>query len=193
MFQILDLASAYPWLMPLLIIWTIPWKGYALWKAAKAGSKVWFVVFLVANTIGLLEILYIFIFSKRGKKQPEPALAQHHESMKHDQGATINYEYFQKIHLRVARILDADRVVGSEKLIKLQLDLGDEERQIVAGIGKAYAPENLKGREIVIVANLEPRSLMGIQSQGMLLAASIGDLPTLLMPEKEVAPGSKIQ
>jgi methionine--tRNA ligase beta chain len=103
----------------------------------------------------------------------------------------INFEEFQKVELKVAKIISAERVEGSEKLLKLQVDLGEEKRQIIAGIGKAYEPENLIGREIAIVANLEPRVLMGLESQGMVLAASDSDgRPVLLSPNKEVAPGS---
>lgn len=112
----------------------------------------------------------------------------------------INFEDFKKIELRVAKILGAERIEGSEKLLKLQLDAGDKDeaglsavRQVIAGIGKVYAPENLIGREIVIVANLEPRKLMGLESQGMLLAASDKQGPVFLMPEHEVPPGSGIK
>lgn len=105
----------------------------------------------------------------------------------------INYDDFQKIDLRVAKILEAEKVAGSEKLVKLQIELGEEKRQIVAGIGKAYSPEDLINREIVIVANLEPRQLMGEASQGMLLAASTDEGPILLQPDKEVPSGTNIQ
>ncbi len=107
----------------------------------------------------------------------------------------ISIEDFKKAELKIAKILSAERVEGSEKLIKLKVSLGEEEeRQLVAGIGKAYEPEALIGKEIVIVANLEPRTLMGEESQGMLLAASEGDgLPVLLAPEREIAPGSSVR
>ncbi len=121
---------------------------------------------------------------------------------------TIHYDDFAKLELRVANVEAAERVQGSEKLLKLQLDLGEfGKRQIVAGIGRAYAPEQLVGTQIVIVFNLEPRTLMGIESQGMLLAAVPGegsrggtstgiasgqDGASLLRPERPVPPGSKI-
>ncbi len=104
----------------------------------------------------------------------------------------ITFEEFKKIELRVAKILEAQRVEGSDKLLKLSIDIGEEKRQIIAGIGKKYEPQDLTGREIIIVANLEPRVLMGFESQGMLLAANDAG-PVLLMPEKEVPPGSTIQ
>ena len=104
----------------------------------------------------------------------------------------ITIDDFKKIDLRVAKIITAERVQGSEKLLKLQVNMGEEQRQIVAGIGFAYSPEALIGKEIIVVANLEPRLLMGVESQGMLLAAG-NDHPVLLQPEKEVTPGSPIR
>ncbi|MEK7554469.1 MAG: methionine--tRNA ligase subunit beta [Patescibacteria group bacterium] len=104
----------------------------------------------------------------------------------------ISFDDFAKVELCIAKITVAERVENSEKLLKLQVTLGTEVRQIIAGIGKAYAPETLVNREIVIVANLEPRKLMGFESQGMLLAASDGS-PVILVPEREVPPGAKIQ
>ena len=105
----------------------------------------------------------------------------------------INFEDFQKIDLRVAKVITAEKVEGSEKLIKLQIDLSNEKRQIVAGIAQFYKSEDLIGKEIVIAANLEPRTLMGVESQGMLLAADDKGRPVLLMPGKEVPPGTKIR
>ena len=106
---------------------------------------------------------------------------------------TISFEDFKKVQLKTAKILSAERVEGSEKLIKLEVDLGEEKRQIVAGIGKFYSPENLIGKTIVVVANLEPRSLMGLQSQGMLLAANDGEKIVLLAPDSEIKPGSEVR
>ena len=106
----------------------------------------------------------------------------------------INYEHFAAMEMRVATVTAAERVEGSEKLLKLQLDLGElGARQIVAGVGKAYTPEELVGSQIVIVANLEPRALMGHESNGMLLAARDGEeVPVLLRPQRAVPAGSKI-
>jgi len=106
----------------------------------------------------------------------------------------VNYDDFKKIDLRVAKILKAERVEGSEKLVKLQIDVGElGQRQLIAGIGTIYTPEILVGKQIVIVANLEPRKLMGYESQGMLLAASDELGPVLLAPESEVEPGTVIK
>jgi methionine--tRNA ligase beta chain len=105
----------------------------------------------------------------------------------------ISFEDFQKIDLRVAKIIKAEKIEGSEKLLKLEVNLGKEVRQIIAGIAKFYKPEDLVGKEIVVVANLEPKKLMGIESQGMLLAAEKDGEPVILVPEKEVPPGTKIR
>ena len=105
----------------------------------------------------------------------------------------INFDEFKKVDLRVAKIISAEAVEGSEKLLKLQVDLGEpEKRQIVAGIAKQYKPEELIGREIAVVANLEPRVLFGLESHGMLLAAGGSDGPVLLRPDQEVLPGARV-
>lgn len=104
----------------------------------------------------------------------------------------INFDEFKKNELKVVKIISAERIEGSEKLLKLQVDIGAGQRQIIAGIGKAYEPENLIGKQIVIVANLEPRKLMGLESQGMVLCASDENGPVLVCPEKEVLPGADI-
>ena len=104
----------------------------------------------------------------------------------------IKFEDFQKLDLRVGKIVEAEKVEGSEKLIKLKVDIGGEERQLVAGIGKVYSPEDLIEKEIIVLANLEPKVLFGIESRGMLLAAEDGENIALLMPDKEVKPGSRV-
>lgn len=105
----------------------------------------------------------------------------------------ITIDEFMKVHLRTAKILSAERVPKSEKLIKLQVSLGDEQRQIVAGIGKKYEPDALVGKTIVIVANLKPAKLMGIESQGMVLAAGDTDVGGLLTIQEEVDAGTKVK
>ncbi|OGM98998.1 MAG: methionine--tRNA ligase subunit beta [Candidatus Yanofskybacteria bacterium RIFCSPLOWO2_01_FULL_41_34] len=112
----------------------------------------------------------------------------------------ITIDEFKKVELKVAKVVSAESVDGSEKLLRLILDLGPEEkanlpagRQVIAGIGKAYNPEDLIGKQIVIVANLEPRSLMGLESQGMVLAANSKTGPILIIPEKEVALGTELR
>jgi methionyl-tRNA synthetase len=113
-----------------------------------------------------------------------------------DVGATegrITFDDFLKVDLRVGRVLEAERVPKSDKLIKMQIDIGSETRQIVGGIGKAFGPEELVGKEVIVVANLKPAKLMGIESQGMVLAA--GDVDTLKLAgfAAEVTPGTKVK
>ena len=106
----------------------------------------------------------------------------------------IKFDDFKKIDLKVAKIIFAEKVRDSEKLIRLEIDLGEEKRQIVAGIGIRYQPEELMGKNIIIVANLEPRKLMGIESQGMLLAASNeNEGPILLTTMGDISSGSEIR
>lgn len=127
----------------------------------------------------------------------------------------IEYDDFAKVELRVGLVRTAERVEGSEKLVKLNVLLGkktnapavaleneeeaapaeeqEEVRQILAGIGKRYAPEELVGRRIIIVANLKPRKLMGLESQGMLLAADGPDGPELLSVADDVLPGAPVR
>lgn len=105
----------------------------------------------------------------------------------------IGIEDFMKVDLRVGKIVSAERVVKSEKLVKLQVDIGTETRQVVAGIGKSYTPDELTGKTIVIVANLKPAKLMGIESQGMLLAGSSGELLAVATFDREMKPGAKVK
>jgi len=105
----------------------------------------------------------------------------------------ISLQDFAKAEIRIGRVISADRVKKSDKLLCLQVDTGGM-RQIVAGIGKTYAPEDLIGRKIVVVTNLQPAKLMGVESQGMLLAATGADgIPVILVPEKDIEEGAKIK
>jgi methionyl-tRNA synthetase len=104
----------------------------------------------------------------------------------------ISIDEFRKVELKVATIKAAEPHPNADKLMVLQVDLGSEQRQICAGIRNHYAPEQLIGRQIVLVANLEPAKLRGLESQGMLLAASDEGRVILLTPEKAVEPGSKV-
>ena len=107
----------------------------------------------------------------------------------------ITIDEFMKIQLKTAKVLTAERVPKSEKLLKLQVSLGEgaEQRQIVAGIGKKYEPEALIGKTIIIVANLKPAKLMGIESQGMILAAGDSEVRGLATILEEVDPGTKVK
>jgi len=116
------------------------------------------------------------------------------------EGELVNFDEFKKADLRVGNIISAERVEGSPKLLKLKVDLGAEPvglgtRQILSGIGKVYAPETLVGKNVALVANLEPRTMMGMESQGMVLAvtSSVGpNGPVVLFLPDDIAPGSPI-
>jgi methionyl-tRNA synthetase len=109
-------------------------------------------------------------------------------------GDRITIDDFMKIDLRVAKVLAAEKVPNSRKLVKLNIDAGTEQRTLVAGIAEAYEPEALVGRTIVMVFNLKPAKLMGIESNGMVLAASPeGGKPTLVGFDTEVTPGTRVR
>ena len=106
----------------------------------------------------------------------------------------ITYDEFSKIELRVATILSAEKIEGADKLYKLSVDLGAEKRTLVAGIAQHYVPEELAGKQIVVVANLAPRTMKGVSSQGMLLAAqSPGGTLSVVTLEKKIENGSTVR
>jgi methionyl-tRNA synthetase len=107
----------------------------------------------------------------------------------------ITIEDFSKVDLRVATVVESERVKGADKLLRLVVDLGFEKRQVLAGIALAYAPESLVGRKVVIVANLQPRKLRGLDSNGMIVAASIGpeDKPVLVGFHEDVENGARLK
>ena len=104
----------------------------------------------------------------------------------------VTIDEFRKIDLKIATIKSVEAHPNADRLLVLKVDLGSEERQIVAGIKAHYAPEELIGRQVVVVANLETAKLRGVESQGMVLAASDGDRIVVLTPEKNVATGAKV-
>jgi methionyl-tRNA synthetase len=108
---------------------------------------------------------------------------------------SITIDDFVKIDLRVATVVEAEKVKGADKLLRLVVDVGFEKRQIVAGIAKAYEPEKLIGRKVVIVANLQPRKLRGLESNGMIVAASLGadDLPILAGFHEDIPNGARLK
>ena len=99
---------------------------------------------------------------------------------------------FQQIDLRVATVVAAEKHPNADRLLVLKVDLGTEQRQIVSGIRGSYEPESLVGTQIIVVANLEPAMLRGVESQGMLLATRDGDRVVVLRPDSPVPPGSKV-
>jgi methionine--tRNA ligase beta chain len=106
----------------------------------------------------------------------------------------ITYDDFKKLDIRIGKILSAEKVEGTDKLLKLVIDCGEEKRQVVAGIAETYQPDQIIGKEIPVLLNLEPRSIRGVESSGMMLAAvDVGGKPVLLQPDGEVPPGSIVR
>ena len=109
--------------------------------------------------------------------------------------AKIGIEDFAKVELRVGLVKSAERIQGADKLLKLLVDIGDEVRQVLAGIAMGYTPEELVGRKVVVVTNLAPRKMRGLESNGMLLAASAGPdgKPILCTFAEDIPVGSKVK
>ena len=105
----------------------------------------------------------------------------------------MKLDEFMRVDLKVAKILSAERVKGTTKLIHLKIDLGSEQRDLVAGIATRYKPEELVGKNIVVVANLEPKKIREYVSQGMLLAADAPDGPHVLFVDDDVPPGTRVR
>lgn len=105
---------------------------------------------------------------------------------------TITFDDFKKLDIRIGTIVVAEKVEGADKLLRIELDMGDEKRQIVSGIAEFYAPEDLVGKQIPILTNLEPRTFRGVESHGMMLAADDGR-PMLLHPQVKVSAGSVVR
>lgn len=106
---------------------------------------------------------------------------------------SVAYEDFARLHFRVATVTAAERVPKTDRLLRLELTLGDETRQIVAGIGTRYEPEVMVGRQIIVIANLQPAVIRGVESQGMLLAASQGDTLKLVTVDGDIGPGASVK
>ncbi len=104
----------------------------------------------------------------------------------------INQDDFKKIDLRVGRVVEAREIEKSDKLLLLKIDIGEETRQVLAGIRKYYKPNEIIGKNVVVVINLEPKEMLGFKSEGMLLAAESEGRPIFLTTEREALPGSLI-
>jgi methionyl-tRNA synthetase len=131
-----------------------------------------------------------------GESTPQRAATPPARAAPAESPATIDIATFRQVDLRVAEIVAAERVEGADRLLRLQIDLGSERRQLVAGIAAFYGPEQLVGRKIVVVANLEPARIRGVESQGMLLAAG-GRAPgaafSLLSVDPAIPNGTRVE
>lgn len=104
----------------------------------------------------------------------------------------ITLDEFKKCEMRMGTVRIAEPVEGSEKLLRLEVDFGDYTRQILSGIAKWYTPQDLIGKQLPFIVNLEPRKMMGLESQGMLIATSDDQGAILLLPNREVTPGATL-
>ena len=126
--------------------------------------------------------------------KPESAGERTEPEPKKEEPKRLSLDKFLRTELRVARVVEAVRVEGTDKLLQLQLDVGElGPRQIVAGIAEAYEPEQLVGKKIVIVANLKPARIRGVESQGMLLAADLDGRPIVATFGEDVAAGTRVR
>jgi methionyl-tRNA synthetase len=107
--------------------------------------------------------------------------------------ALISFDEFSRLDLRVAEVMEADRVEGTDRLLRLVVDIGDEQRQVVAGIADAYSPEELVGRRVIFVANLKPAKIRGVRSEGMILAAGGKKVEALSCLDRTVKPGTRVR
>ncbi len=105
----------------------------------------------------------------------------------------ITFDEFKRMDLRVGEIVQAERVEGTQKLLKLEVDIGSEKRQMIAGIADVYPPETLIGKKIIVVANLQPATIRGIESQGMLLAADLDGRPVIPFFKEDIPAGTTVR
>jgi methionyl-tRNA synthetase len=125
--------------------------------------------------------------------QPAASSISPEQKPREEKVEQISFEDFKKLDLRIGKVVSADRVPGADKLFQMTVDIGTEQRPIVAGIAEWYKPEDLIGRQIVMVVNLAPALIRGVESRGMLLAADVNGTAVLLEPDKEVPPGSSVR
>ena len=104
----------------------------------------------------------------------------------------ISFADFQKMEIKIATIVEAEKISGADRLLKLIVDLGDEKRQVVAGIAQQYEPKDIIGRQVPVLCNLEPAKIRGVESNGMVLCAARPE-PVLLNPVEKVPNGSKVK
>ena len=147
--------------------------GWFDWGHNKPGTKL-------GKTDGLFPRIEV-------KETPED------EPEKIDLKPEISFDDFMKMDIRTAKIIKAEKHPNADKLLKLQVDLGTEQRQVIAGIAEHYAPEDLLGKSVSILANLKPAKIRGELSQGMILAADDGTTVSPLIPLKDVEAGSKVR
>ena len=138
------------------------------------------------------EPLFMRIMVEKETAQPKAAKAKVKEEKKVEEAPLISIDKFFETKLKTAKVLTAEKVPDSTKLLRLEIDLGGETRQIVSGIAEHYTPESLIGKTIVVVANLAPAKIRGVDSYGMLLAAKSGKTLRLVTLDGDVPPGVQV-
>jgi len=161
----------------------LTWESLSVWGGIPAGVKI-------RRGAPLFPRIYIKDWED---ETPVETKATPEETATKPQEAEITIEEFARVKLKVARVLAAEKVANADKLLKLEVKVGEERRTIVAGIARYYRPEELVGKKAVIVANLKPAKLRGIISQGMLLAAVDDDSLSLITPEKDINDGTQVR
>jgi len=126
------------------------------------------------------------------QKELEAKQALENKEQEQEKLPQITIDDFCKVELRVGKVLECEKVEDADKLLKSRIQIGDEVRTIVSGIAKFYTPEEMVGKNVVVVANLQPRKMRGIVSEGMILCASNGDELKVVGPEGEIASGSEV-
>ncbi len=167
------------------------WEDLEKWGLLKSGNKV-----SKSDPIYPRIDPEEYFAAKKEQQEKTDVSAEEDEVNKaeQEQAGLISFADFQNLDLRVARIIEAKKIAGSNKLLKIQADLGSETRQLVAGIAKHYQADELKDKKIIVVANLEPAEIFGVKSRGMLLAASNenGQL-TLTTVDDDIEAGSRVK
>lgn len=179
-----------PTLLPTegLDLWPSQWGGVRAGTMTQA-TKPLFPRFDAAQESAILERLGV---EPAGGTPSKPKKAKSMPEEKSEQETFLDFDDFMKVDLRVGLVREAEKVEGSHKLLKLSIDLGeDAPRQVVAGISEHYPPEDLVGRRVVVVANLKPRKLMGIESHGMVLAASDAEGLCVVGVDRALQPGAR--
>lgn len=174
----------------------IPFTSDEIWKELGVKEKKeWNVSPEISGKIGKIEPLFKKIEDeeieklKGGMGQAKLGVKKKKEL---EGGETVKFEDFAKLDLRVAEVLSAEKVKGKDKLLKLDIKIGEDSRTIVAGVAQYYKPKELNGKKIVVLANLEAKKIGGLESKGMLLAAEEGEAVSLVVVDKDIPSGAKI-
>jgi methionyl-tRNA synthetase len=180
----------------------LPFTSQKIWKMLKLSgtpeSANWDDIGLLrlvdSHEIGKIEILFHKIPDEKITKEIEQLQKMQEDTTveNREKNDTISFDEFKKVELKTAKVLAAEKVDGADKLLKIQIQIGNEKRQLVAGIAKHYDPKDIIGKTIIIVSNLQPAKIRGIESEGMLLAAIDGESLSLLTSDKPVDSGLPI-